>query len=55
MSGITQYKWNGASKYRCTKCEKLLGIKINCKLSFDNYIGNICKNAGAKLKIHWPE
>ena len=31
------------------KCEKLLGIKIDYKLSFENHIGNICKKAGAKL------
>ena len=30
-------------------CEKLLGINIDCKLSFDDHIGKICKNAGAKL------
>ena len=30
-------------------CEKLLGINIDCKLSFDDHIGNICKKAGAKL------
>ena len=29
--------------------ENLFGIKINCKLSFDDHIGNICKKAGAKL------
>ena len=32
-----------------SKCEKLLGIKIDCKLSFDDHTGYICKNAGAKL------
>ena len=31
------------------KCEKLLGVKIDCKLIFDDHIGNICKKAGAKL------
>ena len=30
-------------------CEKLLGIKIDCKLIFDHHIGNICTKAGAKL------
>ena len=29
--------------------EKLLGIKIDCKLSFDDHIGNICKKTGTKL------
>ena len=34
-----------------SKCEyeKLLGIKIDCKLSFDDHIGNMCKKASAKL------
>ena len=32
-----------------SKCEKLLGIKIDCKLSFDDHIKNMCKKAGAKL------
>ena len=35
-----------AHKNNC-KCEKLLGIKIDSKLSFDDHIGNICKKAGA--------
>ena len=30
-------------------CEKLLGINIDCKLSFDDHIGNLWKKAGAKL------
>ena len=29
--------------------EKLVRIKIDCKLSFDDHIGNICKKAGTKL------
>ena len=53
MSCIAQYKWNGASKYRprinTSKCEKLLGIKIDCKLFFDDHIKNICKMTGVKL------
>ena len=32
-----------------SNCEKLLGIKIDCKLIFDYHIGNICKKASAKL------
>ena len=32
-----------------SKCDKLLGIKIDCQLSFDDNIGNICKKANAKL------
>ena len=31
------------------KCEKLLSIKIDCKLSFDDDMGNTCKKAVAKL------
>ena len=32
-----------------SKCEKLLHIKIDCKLSLDDHTGNIRKNTGAKL------
>ena len=53
MSCIAQYKWNGASKYRLrintSKCKKLLGIKIDCKLFFDDHIKNICKMTCVKL------
>ena len=37
-----------AHKNNC-KYEKLLGIKIDSKLSFDDHIENMCKKAGAKL------
>ena len=30
-------------------CEKLLGVKLNWKLSFDNHISDICKKACGKL------
>ena len=39
----------GTARINKNKCEKLLGIKINCKLSFGDHIGNKCKKAGAKL------
>ena len=29
--------------------EKLLGINTDCKLSFDDHVGNVCKKSGAKL------
>ena len=32
-----------------SKCEKLLGIKINHKLTFNAYIDEICKEAGQKM------
>ena len=31
----------GAARINISKCEKLLGIKIDRKLSFDDHIGNI--------------
>ena len=31
-------------------CEKLLGIKINSKLRFDDHIQDLCKNANKKLR-----
>ena len=39
----------GTTRINNSKYEKLLGIKTDCKLSFDDHIGNICKKAGAKL------
>ena len=39
----------GTARIINSKCEKLLGIKIDCKLSFDDHLGNMCKKAGAKL------
>ena len=32
-----------------SKCEKVLVIKIDTTLSFDDQIGNICKKTSAKL------
>ena len=34
----------GTAAINNRKCEKLLSIKIDCKLSFDDDMGNICKN-----------
>ena len=39
----------GSARINNSECEKLLGTKIDCKLSFEDHIGNICKKAGAKL------
>ena len=39
----------GTVRINNSKCEKLLGIKIDCKLSFDDHIGSIGKKAGVKL------
>ena len=39
----------GTTQIINSKCEKLLGIKIESNLNFEDYIGNICKKAGAKL------
>ena len=35
-----------------SKSEKLLGLKIDYNLSFDDHIGNMCKKAGAKLNAY---
>lgn len=32
-----------------SKCEKLLGVKIDCKLIFNSYIDKICKKTGQKM------
>ena len=39
----------GESLIESTNCEKLLSVKIDCKLSFDEHIKTICKKASKKL------
>ena len=34
-----------------SKCEKLLGIKIDRKLTFNAHIDKICKKAGQKMNV----
>ena len=31
-------------------CKKLLGVKIDYKLTFDNHVANLCKKANNKLR-----
>ena len=40
----------GESLIESTNCEKLLGVKIDSKLSFDKHIKTICKKASNKLR-----
>ena len=40
----------GTAKIENTKNEKLLGIKIDSKLSYDKHIQQICSRKSAKLK-----
>ena len=40
----------GESLIEVTKCEKLLGVKIDSKLSFDKHIKTICKKSNNKLR-----
>ena len=40
----------GESLIEVTNCEKLLGVKIDSKLSFDKHIKTICKKANNKLR-----
>ena len=40
----------GTSQIKNSDCERLLGIDIDCKLSFENHINQICSKARAKLK-----
>ena len=37
-----------------SKCEKLLGIKFDHKLTFDDHISELCKNASQKIHT-WQE
>ena len=41
---------NGESLIESTNCEKLLRVKMDSKLSFDNHIKTICKKASNKLR-----
>ena len=41
----------GTARINNSKCKKLLGIKIDCKLSSDYHIGNILKKAGTKMYL----
>ena len=40
----------GESLVESTKCEKVLGVKINFKLSFGRHIKIICKKSSNKLR-----
>ena len=40
----------GASQIKNSGCERLLGTDIDCKLSFENHIKQICSKARAKIK-----
>ena len=33
----------------CSKCEKLLGVKIDVNLSFNDHISDLCKKASRKI------
>ena len=38
------------SQIKNSNCERLLGIDIDCKLSFEIHINQICSKARAKIK-----
>ena len=40
----------GTSQIKNSDCERLLGIDIDCKLSFENHINQMCSKARAKFK-----
>ena len=40
----------GASQIKCSNWERLLGIDIDCELSFQNNINQICSKGSAKIK-----
>lgn len=41
----------GAALRNNSKCEKLLGVKIDNKLMFDVHVTSICKKASAKINV----
>ena len=40
----------GDSLIKTSTCEKLLGVKIDYKLTFDNHVANLSKKANNKLR-----
>ena len=40
----------GTTQTTNSACEKLLGIKVDSSLNFEDHTGSICKKAGAKLQ-----
>ena len=40
----------GKSQIKNGSCERLLGTDIDCKLSFENHVNQICTKARAKIK-----
>ena len=40
----------GDSSIKTSDCEKLLGIKIDYKLTFDEHVNSLCKKANSKLR-----
>ena len=54
MSCLSKCKRKSVCKYRYhtdnySKCEILLGTKIDSNLNFEDHIGSLCKKGGAKL------
>ena len=41
----------GTSQIKNNNCERLLGIDIDCILSFENHINQMCSKARAKIKV----
>ena len=40
----------GDSSIKPSNCEKLLGVKIDYKLTFDEHVNSLCKKASSKLR-----
>ena len=40
----------GDSLIKANGCEKLVGLKIDYKLNFDNHVNSLCKKANNKLR-----
>ena len=49
-SGENVHVNKGTSQIKNRDCERLLEINIDCKLSFENHINQICSKARAKIK-----
>ena len=41
----------GDSLIKINACEKLLGVRVDYKPTFDNHLANLCKKANNKLRV----
>ena len=38
-------------KIKNTECKKLLGVKVDCRLKFENYLDGVIEKASNKISV----